>query len=1487
MKKLTMMWALLATVLLSVVGCNDNGQEQNVKKPTISVAEAVVNAETMKASIEVTPSSETATWSWKVDTAEAAGEYTVVKGNAKTTIEVEVEYDVEYTFTAFAKNTAGESAPVSVTFVGPEAPVDIATPTVEVSEVTVDAENLKATATVTPSETTTKWYYALTEGAATAETTYTEVEGAEAKELSFDIAYDKSYTLTVYAVNVEGDQSEKVAKTFEGPKAPAGVATVAVGEVAVDAENLKATVTVTPSETTAKWYYTLKDDITTEVPEATETIGYKEATLTFDIAYDRTYILQVWAVNEDEVKSEVVTKTFEAPKTPVDIAVPTITLGEVTVDAETLKATVTVTPSETTAKWYYALKDNVNNKEEYTEVEGAEAKTLSLDVAPGVKYILLVYAVNAEDEKSEVARASFDGPAKTDEEPSGNGELVKLELKNITSLSVDADVLKYKECVKYVAGAVFTEAYNEARFITAAKNSLNPNESYPYVQYNSATASKVWTEMDLVKNGLTTKVENDGIQIIAGMSYTVAVYAEDAEGNSKVYTQEFTAPAAKIDGNVDLKMNIDEIGMTDVTATFTASTDCRIIAGTRLVTNQQDGGFDVNSMSADEVKAFLVANAAAVPHMFQGKETIKFVDDMGIDTDYIVYAIAIKDGKIGDVVFEKFHTKRPELTGKGAITSATFETQTDINALTYSLTTNADAKKVRVYFTTSVDYNNNKATLDFIMISEEASYMWKEYEVKDGKVEITDEVYVPGNQYAVIAMAFDAEGTPGPLTNLVQLWDSSLTYYKTLEEIVEPSKIDMTGTGEVALIVKEGGVTAEVAAATISAGSKSDNVDKAWLFYFNEEMEKNIETAVFNNLQEWDGTTESIFGAVKDITFAEGESFVYESMIPYDQGWGGTIVAAVTLDKDGKFNVSDYYLAGTGDKGVDAPVLTPTGDAILNVKELVNNEGMVNVKTQITKVNEAFEFGWLVRFAEIKESELSEKIAAGIKEYGSTGMITGAVVEEITFDAVKEYNFLTAYSDEWGGSILAVVGMDNEGNVTLADYYKAGTGDKGTVNDGGDTPEPGTDVFPALYKGATLSLLSEDTTDDVNASATLKVSDIPAGYSAWMFNLGAAAKPANVITDVAAKFEDGVPSENNVNRKVEAGTEVTFTNLATEWKGEVSVIALVLVDAENKPWVVAAYACGKGVSPEGTLEIGQGGGDDPIVDHKPAMAIVSEDVTDPASASVTLSVNGIGADYTGWLINLGSEALVDEVDSKVAALFADGEPTASAMGAYRKVENGSENAFQYMMTYHPTYGGNIIAFVVVDAQGNASVVNYYVCGEGLVGGTTTEAPAMALVSENVSAGTATFTVSNLPAEGTAWLLNLGDDAQPNEVSSKVALLFAEGDPIATENGAYRKVAEGTEYTYNSMLPYEEQYGGNIIVLVVVKDGVPTVYNYYTCGVGMSGSESEDDGEDVGFGGGTPSYGEIDDDVNIGGGTPSVGGDNNGNVGVGGGTPIVD
>jgi hypothetical protein len=269
----------------------------------------------------------------------------------------------------------------------------------------------------------------------------------------------------------------------------------------------------------------------------------------------------------------------------------------------------------------------------------------------------------------------------------------------------------------------------------------------------------------------------------------------------------------------------------------------------------------------------------------------------------------------------------------------------------------------------------------------------------------------------------------------------------------------MTGTGVVTLTVKEGGVTSEAVAATVSVNEKSNNVEKAWLMYFNEAFEKDIVTSVEENLQEWDAElgTESINGAVKEITFAEGEEFAYETMIPYDASWGGTVVAVVVLDTDGKFSVSDYYLAGTGNKNVgdDTPSLEVTGDAIINVKEISNADGMTNAKVQITKVNQAFEFGWVLRLSDdTKEADIATKVMEAFADFGSTGMIGGSA-KEITFGAVVEYQYLINYSEEWGGNILAVVGMANDGTPILADYYLAGSGDKGTVTEEGGGDEPG------------------------------------------------------------------------------------------------------------------------------------------------------------------------------------------------------------------------------------------------------------------------------------------------------------------------------------------------------------------------------------------------------------------------------------------------
>jgi hypothetical protein len=356
-------------------------------------------------------------------------------------------------------------------------------------------------------------------------------------------------------------------------------------------------------------------------------------------------------------------------------------------------------------------------------------------------------------------------------------------------------------------------------------------------------------------------------------------------------------------------------------------------------------------------------------------------------------------------------------------------------------------------------------------------------------------------------------------------------------------------------------------------------------------MEKNIETKIEEDLQGWDGTTESIVGAVKEITFAADEEIVYEGMYPYTNSYGGTIVAAVVLDKDGKFNVSEYHLAGSGDKNVeekpDVPALTVSGDATIAVEEVLNQEGMINVKAQVTKVNNAFEFGWVLRFAEIKESELAANVTEAFADFGNSGMIEGAAYSEIVFGEVKDYNFLTEYAEEWGGSILAVVGLNNDGTINLCDYYVAGSGNKGTIEQGGgDEPVVG-GLYPELFKGATLSVVTENLSDPTAASATVKVSNVKSGVKTFILRI--VGTPSTLNAMVAEAFEDYDGTEDSIFGAVKEVTandqEFKYEYMETydeEWAEYAANIVVVEV-VNNQPVVVAAYCCGEGVT-NGTKE---------------------------------------------------------------------------------------------------------------------------------------------------------------------------------------------------------------------------------------------------------------------------------------------------------------
>jgi hypothetical protein len=202
-------------------------------------------------------------------------------------------------------------------------------------------------------------------------------------------------------------------------------------------------------------------------------------------------------------------------------------------------------------------------------------------------------------------------------------------------------------------------------------------------------------------------------------------------------------------------------------------------------------------------------------------------------------------------------------------------------------------------------------------------------------------------------------------------------------------------------------------------------------------------------------------------------------------------------------------------------------------------------------------------------------------------MIEGAAYSEIVFGEVKDYNFLTVYDEKWGGSILAVVGLNNDGTINLCDYYVAGSGNKGTIEQGGgDEPVVG-GLYPELFKGATLSIVTENLSDPTAASATVKVSNVNSGVKTFILRI--VGTPSEIGALVAEAFDDYDGTEDSIFGAVKEVTandqEFKYEYMETydeDWAEYAANIVVVEV-VNNQPVVVAAYCCGEGVT-NGTKE---------------------------------------------------------------------------------------------------------------------------------------------------------------------------------------------------------------------------------------------------------------------------------------------------------------
>lgn len=630
--------------------------------------------------------------------------------------------------------------------------------------------------------------------------------------------------------------------------------------------------------------------------------------------------------------------------TPGKLALPTIAVSEPALSADNAKAVVTVTPSEETEKWYWKCEPKGQSAAAYTAVTGKEEAKLEIPIDMDVTYTLTAYAENETGKSKEVSKEF------TFKSEDVMTELVEFEVKNLSAFSMDVVVKKSAKCAKYVIGATpkgymgtntttgeeeYVEIYKEATFIENAETSLNPDESYPMQPYNWSDVSATFTERTLSRYALKDKdiSESKGIILrsleVDEIKMIIAVYALDAEGNSKVYTQEITIPEPEITGQVVVSIDVpkDKIKMRSFEATFTADANCsRIHVGQSSAGLIASGGKSFDNMTEEEICASIVRLGAEVPLAYTGAFSKEFASkDMVPNTSYIVYAIPIdKEGKIGKVVYKSVTTGTPVYDGTGEITSVTFPDQVTPEKLLVDISVNDKVEFVRVLW----DMGTGPGSLDLktIMADEDSRNVhWHEYATADlPKLKTEDNnggLYItsPGSTYYLRAVTVDKDGKLSEIIDLVEKANKGTNGIKTKEEEPEISVTDWEGTGKLTLTVVSTGTNEETGLYTADLKVvKGENTKQVYMVKWSGEAQPTDidnyikELPYFVNFDPEAGAV-GVVSIVLDKNTAE-KTTTEEFMDEYSAMWGGDSRIYVTLDNDGKLSIADWYIHGYGTK---------------------------------------------------------------------------------------------------------------------------------------------------------------------------------------------------------------------------------------------------------------------------------------------------------------------------------------------------------------------------------------------------------------------------------------------------------------------------------------------------------------------------------------------------------------------------------------------
>ena len=509
------------------------------------------------------------------------------------------------------------------------------------------------------------------------------------------------------------------------------------------------------------------------------------------------------------------------------------------------------------------------------------------------------------------------------DEPSSD-EFIEFEITHLTAYSLDVDVTKSAKCARYVVTAFMNDAYNEKSFIESAKTSISPDPSYPRQPFNVFTESTLVPERLLLKGTLSSSEESTGMALNRGSSnsaggtitpnkYQVAIYAEDDEGNYKVYTSDqFELPEPEFGTEPTVKItNVSAASdLTSVTASYEVEGEwAKLIRGYMLPSENTEAG--INWEENPEQLTQYLANLAVsdTPLAYQaGAYEEKVKKALEPNTEIYIYAIPVTaDGKLGKLCYEKFTSGVPVMDGTGEV-SMTFVKEDPHGTLQFNVELSNEATSARMIVVAENVYSTIEGNLDWVFSDSKQNYWWTEVtadELEKASGIVTFLANYEDTNYHVFAVAITPDGKISPVQTFSDVKSDPAPVVATINYSLGKGEASITVISEDtyytpgdqwAPAIWDVDVTYKI--------EKGANTETVYLIKCQEvlDTDSDIEKAITNRYSE--------ISDYENLASFEkfGEEQIQQYAPSYDSQWGGTALVLVTVDTDGNYAIADYYV---------------------------------------------------------------------------------------------------------------------------------------------------------------------------------------------------------------------------------------------------------------------------------------------------------------------------------------------------------------------------------------------------------------------------------------------------------------------------------------------------------------------------------------------------------------------------------------------------